>query len=122
MLDQLAESTSESRSSLVERMLAEALRTEHHPLIRFRTGGSGRREPALIGTRHAVRQLVSQVRAADGDVDEIAEIMELPVASVRAVMAYYADFRDEIDAEIAWATAVEAEERARWDREQAVLT
>jgi hypothetical protein len=88
MLDQLAESTSESRSSLVERMLAEALRTEHHPLIRFRTGGSGRREPALI----------------------------------RAVMAYYADFRDEIDAEIAWATAVEAEERARWDREQAVLT
>jgi uncharacterized protein (DUF433 family) len=102
-------------------MLAEALRVEHHPLIRFRDGSSGRREPVLVGTRLTVRHLVRQVLDAGGDVDEVAEIMELPAPAVRAVMSYYGDNRDEIDADIRWASSVEEQERARWEREQAVL-
>ncbi len=94
---------------------------EHHPLIRFRLGSSDRREPMLVGTRLAVRQVVSQVRDADGGVEEVAEIMEIPASSVRAVMSYYSDFQTEIDAEITWAAKIEDQERARWEREQAVL-
>jgi len=102
-------------------MLAEALRMEHHPLIRFRLGSSDKREPMLVGTRLAVRHVVTQVRDADGGVDEVAEIMEIPASSVRAAMSYYSDFQAEIDAEIVWATKIEDQERARWEREQAVL-
>jgi uncharacterized protein (DUF433 family) len=75
----------------------------------------------LVGTRLAVRHVVTQVRDADGGVDEVAEIMEIPVSSVRAVMSYYSDFLAEIDAEIVWATKIEDQGRARWEREQAVL-
>ena len=120
LLDDLADVANESRNSLVERMLAEALRTENHPLIRFRLGASGRREPMVTGTRLTVRQLVRQVKDAPGGVQEIAEIMELPASLVRAAMSYYAEFQSEVDADIAWATKVEQQERERWEREQAL--
>ena len=94
MLDALAEHLGESRNALADRVLGEALRTQAHPLVRFRAGASGRREPAVGGTRLLVRQVVRQVRDENGDIDADAE----------------------------WAARVEAEELARWQREQAVLT
>jgi hypothetical protein len=40
---------------------------------------------------------------------------------VRAAIAYYADFPDEVDADLEAAAAVAREERARYDRQQQAL-
>lgn len=104
-------------NSLVERLLAEALRTEPHPLITFRLGAAGRREPILIGTRILVRQVMPIVRAEG--LDQAAQTLDLPARLVQAAVAYYADFQDEVDADMAWAAEMEAHERARWERQQA---
>ena len=121
LLDHLAETSNESRSSLVERMLAESLRTEHHPLVRFRTGAAGHREPALVGTRVLLRQVVASVRAAEGSVEAAADYLDLPVRTVRGAVAYYAEFAAEVDADIAWAARVEAQEEARAAGERAAF-
>jgi uncharacterized protein (DUF433 family) len=120
-LDAAAEATGESRNALADRLLAEALRLERHPLIRFRTGAAGRREPMLVGTRLLVRDVVATLRAHGNDLAATEEYFSLPHRSVAAVLAYYADYRDEIDADAAWAEAGAREERARWERQQAAL-
>ena len=117
----VATSAGENRNSAVERLLAEGLRLEKHPLVRFRTGTAGRREPLIVGTRLKLRQLVADVRAHDNDVVAVATLLEIPESWVRAAMSYYAEFADEVEADIAWAARAEAEEYERWQREQAVL-
>jgi len=123
LLDSLAATSTESRNSLVDRLLGEALRTQRHPLIGFRTGAAGRREPCLVGTRLLVRQVVASVKAErDGDrIRIVADDLDLDLAHVRAAVDYYADFTEEIEADIAWARAVEDEQFTRWERQQAAL-
>lgn len=120
-LDALAEATNESRTALVERLLGEALKTERHPLIRFRTGAAGRREAYLVGTRLLVRQLVATAKDHGGSIEDSAASLDLPPRLLRAALSYYAEFTEEIDADRSWAERVEAEERARWEREQAAI-
>ena len=122
LLDSASATTSETRNALADRLLGEALRTEHHPLVRFRTGAAGRREPHLVGTRLLVRQIVSTVRAHDGDVEAAAGYLDQPPRAVRAAVAYYAEFVDELATDAEWAAKMEAEERARWEREQAAMS
>ena len=121
LLDSLAATSNESRNSLVEQLLGEALRLARHPLVRFRSGASGRREPYLTGTRLLVRQVVAQLRDARGDVDEVADYLGIERPFVLAARDYYADFGAEIDADEEWAASVEASEHARWERQQAAL-
>jgi len=122
LLDDLAESTSESRNALADRLLGEAVRTEHHPLVRFRTGAAGRREPLVVGTRLLVRQVIAQVQGHGGNSEESASYLGVPLRVVRAAVSYYADFSDEVDADAEWASRIEADERARWERELAVIS
>jgi uncharacterized protein (DUF433 family) len=121
LLDSLAEHSSESRNSLVERLLAEALRTERHPLVRFQLGASGRREPMVVGTRLKVRHVVATVKASDNNVDEAAAYFGIPLRLVRAAMSYYAEFAPEVDEDTEWTTRFEAAEQARWESEQAAF-
>lgn len=121
LLDDMAKESGESRTSLVEQVLAEGLRTHRHPLISFRTGGSGRREPGLVGTRILVRQIISMLRADSDDVEGVASYLDISETSVRAALSYYADFADEVDRDAAWALDREERELARWQREQDVL-
>lgn len=121
LLDQAADRLTESRNALADRLLGEALRLEQHPLIRFREGTGGRRQPALVGTRLYVHQVVSTVGASGGDVEDAAEYLSLPTRLVRAALDYYADFRDEVDADLEAARRVEDEERSRWERRQRAL-
>lgn len=118
LLDSLAETSNESRNSLVERLLAEALRTERHPLIGFRQGAAGRREPLIIGTRLLVRQVVPLARE-DG-IEPTAQELGITPRQVQAAVGYYADFAEDIDSDSEWATRVEDEERARWERGRAL--
>lgn len=121
LLDEAAESTSESRNALADRLLGEALRTDRHPLVRFRTGAAGRREPLMVGTRLLVRQVIATVRDHNGDVEETAAYLDVPLRVVRAAVSYYADFTDEIAADAEWAARIEADERGRWERGQAAI-
>jgi uncharacterized protein (DUF433 family) len=121
LLDEVARATNESRNALADRLLGEALRTEHHPLIRFRPGATGRREPFVVGTRLLVRQVMATVRAHDGDVEMSATYFEIPVRVVRAAVSYYADYQREVDADADVAARYEVGERERWQREQAAI-
>jgi uncharacterized protein (DUF433 family) len=106
----------ETANALAERLLREGLRTERHPLITFRLVGEGRRLPGLAGTRLAVWQVVRTIRDSGNDLRDAAEYLSLTRAQVDAVAAYYAEFRNEVDADEAMAVAFSERERARWEQ------
>lgn len=120
LLDQRARELSESRNALAERMLAEALRTERHPLIAFRTGGSGLRRPGLVGSRLYVWQVLSTLRGSES-IAEAAEYFDLPESYIQAAVDYYVDFKDEVDAYEADELEYADREYERWQRAQQVL-
>ncbi|MBW3614757.1 MAG: hypothetical protein KY439_05530 [Actinobacteria bacterium] len=121
LLDEAAATANESRNALADRLLGEALRTERHPMIRFRTGAAGRREPHVLGTRLLVRQIVATVQAHDGSVEAASTYLQLPSSVVRSAITYYADFRDEVDDDARWASRLESDERQRWERAQGAI-
>ncbi len=94
--------------TLAQRYVDESLRREDHPLVRFADGPSGRRA-ALAGRGLDVWQVIEVVSDNDNDPEEAAAYLEIPVGLVQAAVAYYGDYRDEIDAEIAL-------NRAEWER------
>lgn len=121
LLNERAQEVAESRNGLADRLLAEALHTERHPLVSFRQGAAGVREPAMVGTRLYVRQIISALRAGDGSIQDTAETLGLTPLQVQAAVDYYADFQAEVDAEHQAALAFEEREQARWERAQKVL-
>lgn len=121
-LDEAARGSDESRNSLVERHLREALRRDRHPMITFRTGGSGERRAALMGTRLDVHRVIETVKGEGGDVAAAAEYFQVDVSWVRAAVDYYAEFGDEIDEYLADEARFAARERALWERAQAMTT
>lgn len=122
LLDAAATASGESRNALADRLLGEAVRLEQHPLIRFRQGAAGRRQPFVVGTRLYLHQVVSTVRTSRGDIDEAAAYLGISPQLVRAAVGYYAEFADEVDEDRAVAERVERDERARWERQQRALT
>ncbi|MCW3036028.1 MAG: hypothetical protein JWM17_1340 [Actinobacteria bacterium] len=121
LLDAAAAAGGESRNALADRLLGEAVRLERHPLIRFRRGAAGRRQPLVVGTRLYVHQVMSTLRASRGDIDEAAAYLGIAGRLVRAAVEYYAEFADEVDEDAAVAASVERDERARWERQQRAL-
>ena len=99
LLDAAAARGRESRNALVDRLVAEGLRLERHPLIRFRESRGGRRQAFVVGTRLHVYQVVSTVRASDGDVEQAASYLGVATRVVRAALDYYAEFPGEIDSD-----------------------
>jgi uncharacterized protein (DUF433 family) len=121
LLDEEAAATGTSRNALADRLLGEALRGQHHPLIRFHEGAGGHRRAFIVGTRLSVYQVMATVRPSDGDLVEAADYLGLTANQVRAARDYYADFRDEVDADAETAERFEAAARDRWDRQQRAL-
>jgi uncharacterized protein (DUF433 family) len=122
LLDASARASGTSRNALADRLLGESVRTERHPLIRFQAGAAGRRQPLVVGTRLYVHHVVSTVRDSGGDLDDAAEYLGIRPQLVRAAVDYYADFPDEVDEDSAVARQVEADERARWERQRQALS
>lgn len=121
LLDQGAAARGLSRNAMADRLLGEAIRTEDHPLIRFRPGASGRRRPALVGTRLYVHDVIATLRGERGSIEATAEYYGVEVGVVRAALAYYADHPDEVEQDLEAAAAYAREERARWERQQQAL-
>jgi len=118
-LSDRAVSTGESASALAARYLDEALRVDEHPAVVFVTRPGGRRA-MLAGTRLNVADVVAAAKAG-GSAEAAAESLDLPVAKVRASLRYYADFKDEVDAEIERDLGAAEREEARWRQEQNAL-
>jgi len=89
-------------SGLVQRLVDEALRVQEHPGILFRDGASGRRAGLIAGPD--VWEVIAALRASELPGDDAlvaaAEEFDLPLARVRAALAYYGAYPDEINAEI----------------------
>jgi uncharacterized protein (DUF433 family) len=94
--------------TLAQRYVDESLRREDHPLVRFVDGPSGRRA-ALVGSGLDVWEVVATVRENDSDPEQAAAYLEVALGLVQASIAYYGDYREEIDAEIAL-------NQAEWER------
>lgn len=85
--------------ALAQRYVEEGLRHDAHPLIQFRDGPSGRRA-GMIGSGLDVWEVIDTVRGNNGSVDEAAAYLEVQGGLVQAAVAYYGDYKEEIDAEI----------------------
>lgn len=96
---------------------------EDHPGIVFRDGPAGRRAGLAGGPD--VWELIAAVRASDleGDraLEAAADWAGLTSAQVRIAVAYYADFRDEIDERIRRNIEEADAAEKRWRREQNAL-
>ena len=114
----------ESISSAGERLIDEGLRMEAHPGIVFRDGPSGRR--AALAGGPDVWEVAGLLRGLRGSVEErvldAAAQLDLTETQVRTTSRYYAEFTDEIDAEIALNDEVADRELAVWERERRLLS
>ena len=114
----------ESVSSAGERLIDEGLRMEAYPGIVFRDGPTGRR--AALATGPDVWQVVPLLKGLKGSLEEriaaAAEQLGLTERQLRAASRYYAEFTDEIDAEIAENDEIADRELAAWENERKLLT
>lgn len=118
LLDQAAEQSPMSRNALADRLLGEALRLERHPRIRYRQGYSGRRQACIDGTRLYVHQAISTLRDLGGDPRMAAETFGVDEGAMTACLAFYAEYRDEIDVDADLNQRFADDEQERWEREQ----
>ena len=121
LLEHRVGESGESRNAMVDRLLNESLRIEKHPFVRFITGASGRREAHIVGTRWKVRQIIVSLKGEKGQIAAVAKGFDLTEPQVRAAVSYYADFTDEVDADIERDFADADQQRIRWEREQSVI-
>jgi DNA-binding transcriptional LysR family regulator len=117
-----------SLSSATNHLVDEALRMQEHPLIVFRDGPAGRRA-RLVGGPDVweVVAAVRSVREADpgctgNDVlDLVAETSGVAVPLLRAALAYWGDYPEEVDAFVERARTEAEQARIRWERERELL-
>jgi len=112
-----------SASALAEELIDEGLRSRRHPLVAFRDGPTGRRAAVIGGPD--IWEVVAGIVGGDTPpperVDRAVEVFGLRREQVEAAVGYFAEFTDEISAEIEQ-NAVAAEEAERlWRRRQALL-
>src|SRR5690606_12205324 len=81
-------------------LLEEALRQAEFALVEFRDSPAGR-QAYLKGSRLAVWQIISYLRAIDHDTARTAADLAIPPAWVQAALAYARAYPAEIDAAIA---------------------
>lgn len=127
-LDAYVQEVGGSSSSVIERLLDEALRRERHPDVTFRDGPAGRRAGLVRGPdvwEIAGSLKANRVESPDSKGDAMLELLEhstgLARRDLRAALGYYAEFTDEIDAWIASNEALAARSEALWRREQELL-
>jgi hypothetical protein len=102
-------------------LVDEALRMEDHPGILFRAGPAGRRAVLAAGPDvWEVARVVRDTRAAEPTLagERVLALVEtntgVPRPLIDTAMAYWAAYREEIDAAVADADRWEAQELAAW--------
>lgn len=115
-------------SSATSRLVDEALRAREHPLITFRDGPAGRRARVVGGPD--VWEIIGAVRsvrtaepglAGDEALTVVAETSGVPMPFLRAALAYWGDYPEEVDAFLERARAEAVQAQAAWERQQDLL-
>ena len=117
-----------SLSSMANVFVDEALRAEEHPGITFRSGPTGRRAGLVggpdvwevIDTLFTLREH-DPALAEDALIRATAEATGLAERKVRVAVAYYTDYRDEVDERITGNRQATDEAEAAWNAQQALL-
>lgn len=107
--------------TLAQRYVEEGLRHEDHHLVRFADGPSGRRA-ALVGSGLDVWEVIATVRENDRDPQQAAAHLGIAPALVQAAIAYYGDYREEIEEQIALNEAEWQRGYAAWEAGRRALS
>lgn len=117
-----------SLSSAANRLVDEALRTQEHPGIVFRSGPTGRRAglaggPDVWEVMRAVRSArTSEPKLAEDHIFEmVSDNTGLPVAAIRVAVGYWARYPDEIDAEVHADEVASEQAEEAWRRRRELL-
>jgi hypothetical protein len=103
-------------SSATSRLVDEALRIREHPLITFKDGPAGRRARLVGGPD--VWEVIGAIRSVR---EVAAETSGTPVPFIRAALAYWSDYPEEVDDFLDRARAEAAQAQAAWERQQGLL-
>ena len=115
-------------SSATSRLVDEALRAREHPLITFQEGPAGRRARLVggpdvwevIGAIRSVRE-AEPALAGDEVLAVVAETSGAPAPFIRAALAYWGDYPEEVDDFLHRARAEAAQAQSAWERQQGLL-
>ncbi len=111
-LGRLARRFGRSRGETGALLIEEALRMSEYAFIDFRNSAVGR-QAYIQGSSLAVWEVITLVRAFDGDIERTARHLRWPAYRVQAAVNYAAAFPDEIDAAINDNEAYDAERISR---------
>lgn len=123
-LEQQARVAHEPPARYAARILDEGLRIAAHPGIVFRSTPTGARLAGLADGPDVVEviKVVGGLESTGEDrVREAARWLGLPERKIRRALDYYADFPDEVDAELRMREQAEAELAERFDRRRDLL-
>jgi hypothetical protein len=81
--------------TLAQRYVEEGLRMDDHPLVRYADGPGGRRARLIGGPD--VWEVIAVAHDSEGDLEETATYLELPLGLVQVAAAYYGAYPEEID-------------------------
>jgi len=118
-----AEASARSASALAEELIDEGLRMRRHPLVVFRSGPAGRRSGLVGGPDvwEVVEGVVGGDVAPSKRVQRAVDLFGLRREHVEAAFAYYAEFTDEIDTQIAANRAAAEDAERLWHRQRDLL-
>lgn len=106
-------------TTLAETLLREGIRSASHPGIIFRDGPAGRRA-ALIGGPD-VWEVVRVWQDNKKRTKATSDYLQVAAGLVEAALAYYAEYRAEIDERIQRNETLAAEAQAAWRRRRRAL-
>ncbi|MDR1808340.1 MAG: LNG1/LNG2 family protein [Propionibacteriaceae bacterium] len=109
-----------TKSSLVNTAVDEWLRLQAHPGIRFVATPYGTRIAALVDGPEVwtVAESWNQHEPADRTVENVVAATGLTRREVECALGYWADFRDEVDADVARVHAAQRQAREAWEKRQ----
>lgn len=116
--------TGSTTSALAQRLIDEGLRMAEHPGVIFKDGPSGRRAALAYGPD--IWEIIKFLREVDerGPValEAAADVLALDVSRISTAVSYYADYPDEIDAEVADAEEASAHAEEAWRVQRRLIT
>ncbi len=117
-LDAYASGHALRRSTVVIRALDEWVRLQSHPGIRFVTTANGDLVAALERGPEVwtVAEAWVMTEPEQRSLDEMAQVTGLTIAEVEVALRYYANYQEEIGAELTQVWKAQRDEQAVWER------
>ena len=111
-----------TKTTLATTAIDEWLRLQAHPGIRFVSTPTGARVAALVNGPEiwTVAESWQQHEPGDRTTDNLVAATGLTRPEVECALSYYADYTEEIDAEVERVHVAQRQAREAWERRQAL--